>query len=83
MRFLLIAAVKFYRAAISPIFPPSCRFDPTCSEYAVAAITIHGAFWGVAMSAWRILHCHPFCKGGFDPVPANVKDWKKNMRKPF
>ena len=50
------------------MFPPSCRFYPTCSEYAVQAITKYGSLRGGAKAAWRILRCNPFNKGGFDPV---------------
>lgn len=67
--YLLIAGIKFYRKAISPLKLPSCRFSPTCSQYAVEAINTHGAFKGSALAVWRILRCNPFCKGGYDPVP--------------
>ncbi|MBQ6847982.1 MAG: membrane protein insertion efficiency factor YidD [Clostridia bacterium] len=66
---LLISLVKFYRKCISPIKPPCCRFDPTCSEYAIEAIRIHGSLKGTALALWRILRCNPFGKGGYDPVP--------------
>ncbi len=68
MRFLLVGLIKLYQKLISPLFPPSCRFYPTCSEYAVQAITKYGAFKGGIKAAWRILRCNPFNKGGFDPV---------------
>lgn len=66
---LLTAVIKFYRKAISPFKLPSCRFMPTCSQYALEAIKVHGAFKGSALALWRILRCNPFCKGGYDPVP--------------
>ena len=69
-----------YRAIISPLFPPSCRFEPTCSEYSIESIKKHGVLWGTAMSGWRILRCNPFVRGGDDPVPDSVDDW---MRKWF
>ena len=69
MKRLLIAAVRFYQRAISPKHPPSCRFVPTCSAYAVVAIDRFGALRGGALALWRILRCNPFCKGGYDPVP--------------
>lgn len=69
MKRLLIAAVRFYQQAISPKHPPSCRFVPTCSAYAVEAIERFGALRGGALALWRILRCNPFCKGGYDPVP--------------
>ncbi|MBO4693917.1 MAG: membrane protein insertion efficiency factor YidD [Clostridia bacterium] len=69
MSCLLIWLIKVYRKAISPLKLPSCRFDPTCSEYAVEALKVHGLIKGGALSFWRILRCNPFCKGGYDPVP--------------
>jgi putative membrane protein insertion efficiency factor len=68
MRFILINIIKAYQKLISPLFPPSCRFYPTCSVYAVEAITKYGAFKGSIKAVWRILRCNPFNKGGFDPV---------------
>ena len=65
----LIALVRFYQVYISPLKGPSCRFVPTCSAYAIEAITKYGALKGSALSLWRILRCNPFCKGGYDPVP--------------
>ncbi|MBP7583777.1 MAG: membrane protein insertion efficiency factor YidD [Spirochaetes bacterium] len=61
--------IRLYKAALSPLLPPSCRFFPTCSEYAVEALKKHGLFFGVYLSARRILRCNPFCRGGYDPVP--------------
>ncbi|HER35526.1 MAG: membrane protein insertion efficiency factor YidD [Halothiobacillaceae bacterium] len=69
MRRLLIALVNGYRLFISPVLPPSCRFYPSCSEYAVEALTKHGALRGGWLALRRIGRCHPFCAGGVDPVP--------------
>ena len=69
MKRLLIALVRGYKKYISPLLPPSCRFTPTCSEYAVEALSKHGALKGSLLAIWRILRCNPFCKGGYDPVP--------------
>ena len=69
MKKLLIACVKFYRRYISPLRPPSCRFTPTCSAYALEAIEKYGAAKGLWLSLKRISKCHPFHKGGYDPVP--------------
>ncbi|MCK6601947.1 MAG: membrane protein insertion efficiency factor YidD [Bacteroidetes bacterium] len=69
MKFLLISLIKFYRMAISPYFPQSCRFTPTCSHYAMEAISRHGSGKGLILSIHRIFRCHPFSKGGHDPVP--------------
>jgi putative membrane protein insertion efficiency factor len=68
MRAILISLLKFYKAVISPWLPPSCRFVPTCSEYAREAIERHGALRGSGMAVWRLLRCQPFCQGGYDPV---------------
>lgn len=68
MRLILVKLIKIYQKFISPMFPPSCRFYPTCSEYAVQAITKYGAMKGGVKAVWRILRCNPFNKGGFDPV---------------
>ncbi|GFE44390.1 membrane protein insertion efficiency factor YidD [Streptococcus canis] len=65
---LLMAPVKVYQRYISPLFPPSCRYRPTCSAYMLTAIEKHGAK-GVLMGLARILRCHPFVAGGDDPVP--------------
>lgn len=67
----LIACVKGYRYLLSPWLGNSCRFEPTCSVYSIQALEKHGAFKGSALTAWRILRCHPGCAGGYDPVPEN------------
>ncbi|WP_174408413.1 membrane protein insertion efficiency factor YidD [Desulfovibrio psychrotolerans] len=66
---LLVLPIRFYQRCISPLFPPACRFVPTCSEYAAQAVLRHGVFKGTALAVWRILRCHPFSRGGYDPVP--------------
>ncbi len=66
---ILIAPIQFYRAAISPLLPPSCRFTPTCSAYAIAAIERHGPVRGLWLGTKRICRCHPWGGSGFDPVP--------------
>lgn len=68
MRSIFIYLIKLYQKFISPMFPPSCRFYPTCSEYAVRSFTKYGALKGGIKSGWRILRCNPFSKGGYDPV---------------
>lgn len=65
----LMGLIRFYRRAISPLLPPSCRFVPTCSDYALQAIEKYGALRGAWLAVLRILKCHPFHPGGYDPVP--------------
>jgi putative membrane protein insertion efficiency factor len=69
MKYIFIYLVKFYKKFISPMLPKSCRYHPTCSEYAIDALQKHGAVKGSIMSFFRILRCNPFFKGGLDPVP--------------
>lgn len=69
MKKILIKGVRGYQKNVSPLFPPSCRFYPTCSTYMIQAIETHGAAKGTLMGTARILRCQPFIKGGFDPVP--------------
>lgn len=69
MKFLLIGLIRVYRLLISPLFPPSCRFQPTCSQYALDAVQTFGTIRGSWMAIKRILRCHPFHPGGYDPVP--------------
>ena len=66
---LLVAPIRFYRAFISPLTPPSCRFTPTCSQYAIEALRKHDPFRGLALAVWRILRCNPWGGSGYDPVP--------------
>ncbi|MFC0864451.1 membrane protein insertion efficiency factor YidD [Sphaerimonospora cavernae] len=66
---VLLALIKFYRAFISPVLGPRCRFEPSCSAYGLEAIAVHGAVRGVWLTVRRIGRCHPFHPGGFDPVP--------------
>lgn len=65
----LIRAIRFYQTGISPLTPPSCRFTPTCSSYALEAVERYGARRGSWLALRRLLRCQPFCKGGYDPVP--------------
>ncbi|MCD6332015.1 MAG: membrane protein insertion efficiency factor YidD [Bacteroidales bacterium] len=69
MAWFLILIVKFYQRAVSPLFPSTCRFTPTCSQYTVEALKKYGAFKGGYLSIKRILRCHPFGGHGYDPVP--------------
>ncbi len=69
MRWLFIIIVRAYQTAISPLLPPACRYYPTCSNYALEALEKYGAWRGGSLAVRRILRCHPFHPGGFDPVP--------------
>lgn len=69
MRQILVLAVRAYQMGISPLLPSSCRYYPSCSAYAIEALEKHGAFHGSLLAIRRILRCHPFRAGGFDPVP--------------
>lgn len=69
MKYLLMAPVWLYREIISPWKPRTCRFDPTCSLYAMQALRHHGALRGSWLTARRLIRCHPFCAPGYDPVP--------------
>ena len=69
MKKLFLLLIQFYRLFISPLKPPSCRYIPTCSEYAMIAVEKYGPWRGGWMAVKRILRCHPFHKGGYDPVP--------------
>jgi hypothetical protein len=69
MVMLLVLPIRFYQTSISPLTPPSCRFTPSCSEYARQAIIKHGPFKGLYLAIWRILRCNPWGGSGYDPVP--------------
>jgi len=68
MKGLFVFLIRGYQKIISPVLPPSCRFYPTCSEFGIEAITKYGVIKGGIKTAWRILRCNPFSKGGNDPV---------------
>lgn len=69
MSVLLRALFRSYRVAISPLVGPACRFEPSCSHYAEEAVTRWGLVRGSGLALWRLLRCHPFSRGGLDPVP--------------
>jgi len=71
MKTLALWMLRTYKRWISPLFPPSCRYVPTCSEYALEAVERFGMLRGGWLAARRLLRCHPFVKGGYDPVPAD------------
>ena len=69
MRTILILLIQLYRYTVSPLLGQRCRFEPSCSMYAIGALREHGAVKGSALAAWRLLRCNPFTHGGHDPVP--------------
>jgi uncharacterized protein len=71
MTSLALSLLRLYKRWVSPAFPPSCRYVPTCSEYAMEAVERYGVLRGGVMAVWRVMRCHPLAKGGLDPV---VKD---------
>jgi putative membrane protein insertion efficiency factor len=73
----LVAVLRFYKRFISPMLPPACRFQPTCSEYAREAVEHYGVLKGSYMAACRLARCHPWSRGGFDPVP--IESRKKDL----
>ena len=77
MKAFLIALVKFYRRNISPYTKPSCRYVPTCSAYAVEAVTEWGILCGTLLALRRVIRCNPFSKGGHDPVPKRKEVFSK------
>ncbi len=68
----LIGLIRLYQKHLSARTPPACRFTPTCSAYAIEALTRYGVFIGTGLALWRILRCNPFCRGGYDPVPERL-----------
>lgn len=78
----MIGAIRWYQRFISPLLGHNCRFVPTCSQYAIQALQVHGALKGTLLSVWRILRCNPFGKYGYDPVPEKGR-WMNPERKLF
>jgi putative membrane protein insertion efficiency factor len=70
---MLTAPIVAYRRYVSPALPARCRFHPTCSAYAQEALARHGALRGTGLAIWRLLRCHPFHPGGYDPVPDPIR----------
>lgn len=68
MKTLALWTLRTYKRWLSPLFPPSCRYVPTCSEYALEAVERFGVLRGGLMAGWRLLRCHPLVRGGYDPV---------------
>jgi len=69
LRRLFVLPIRAYQRCLSPLLPPSCRFQPNCSAYGERAILTHGLLKGTLLMSWRIVRCNPFARGGYDPVP--------------
>ncbi len=80
LSWILLVPVYFYKYAVSPLIPASCRHVPTCSQYAIEAIKIHGPFKGIVLATNRILRCNPWGTHGYDPVPPKGKFQLKPLR---
>jgi putative membrane protein insertion efficiency factor len=80
MKHVMIFLIGIYRKYISPLKPPSCRFTPTCSAYAIEAFQKRGFFVGLGLTVWRILRCNPFSRGGYDPVPEKKARVRRDQR---
>ncbi len=78
-KLFLLLLIRGYRRLISPLLPPSCRFQPTCSAYALEAIAQHGAAIGSWLAVKRILRCHPWSPGGYDPVPEKASGDRQDV----
>jgi putative membrane protein insertion efficiency factor len=68
MKIIAIIILRIFKYTVSPLLPPACRFTPTCSEYSIESISKYGFWKGSALGLRRLLRCHPFCAGGYDPV---------------
>lgn len=77
MKYIFLGLIKFYRKCISPLFPPCCKYYPTCSTYALTAFQKHGFFKGLILSVWRVLRCNPWSLGGVDYVPEEFHLFKR------
>jgi len=80
MKRILIHLIRFYQKFISPLFPPTCRFEPTCSDYSIQALEKHGLLKGLYLSLRRIIRCNPLNEGGYDPVPEEFHFFKVKGR---
>ena len=80
MKSFALGLLRVYKRWISPVFPPSCRYVPTCSEYAAEAVERYGVLRGGAMAAWRLMRCHPLAKGGLDPVVTGKERGQESPR---
>ncbi|MFT3860076.1 membrane protein insertion efficiency factor YidD [Micropruina sp.] len=81
MRAVLIGLLKAYRTLISPLYGPVCKYYPSCSAYALEAVSVHGTWRGSGLALRRLGHCHPWSLGGYDPVPGTpaAADWAREQ----
>lgn len=77
---IALQMLRGYKWAISPVLPPACRYVPSCSEYAMEAVERFGVLRGGLMALWRLLRCHPFVRGGYDPVVKATTDKRERAR---
>ena len=78
----LICLVRAYQVALSPLFRGCCRFEPSCSNYMIEALRVHGTFKGLILGCWRLMRCRPFGPSGYDPVPPKGR-WKNDFNEGF
>jgi len=76
-KWLMIGVLRFYRVALSPLMPVGCKFHPSCSQYALEAVSRYGVWRGSRLAFIRLVRCSPFTRGGFDPVPDSIENSKK------
>lgn len=78
LTWVLVLPIMAYQRTISPMLPPTCRYHPSCSRYAVTALQVHGPIKGLGLATWRLLRCNPWSLGGLDPVPARG-EWRPDI----
>jgi putative membrane protein insertion efficiency factor len=76
----MVFLVRAYQAVVSPLLGPCCRYAPSCSAYAIEALQAHGVVRGLVLAAWRVLRCHPFAAGGYNPVPRHFRLFERRQR---
>jgi len=77
----MVFVVRAYQVVVSPLLGPCCRYAPSCSAYAIEALEVHGVVRGLVLAAWRVLRCHPFAEGGYDPVPRQFRLFGRRQRR--